>query len=86
MELLSHFLYSENICSTVIGSHLENSRHFEKKQVGNGFYQTSTIRGVPMPTFMLVPQSERFSLNIDLIFRANNTALDETIWQLSYFI
>jgi hypothetical protein len=31
MELLSQFLYSENIFSTVIGSHLENSRHFENK-------------------------------------------------------
>ena len=71
MELLSQFLYSENIFSTVIGSHLDNSRHFEKKkQVANGFYQTNILRGVPMPTFMLVPQSERFFLNIDLIGRA----------------
>jgi hypothetical protein len=66
MELLSQFLYSENIFSTVIGSHLENSCHFEKKQVANGFYQ----RGVPMPTFMLVTQSERFFLNNNLICRA----------------
>jgi hypothetical protein len=43
MELLSQFLYSENIFSTVIGSHLENSRHFEKKQVANEFFQTSSI-------------------------------------------
>jgi hypothetical protein len=71
MELLSQFLYSENIFSTVIGSHLENSRHFEKNQVANGFYQTSTLRGVPMPTVMLVPQSERFCLDSDLICRAN---------------
>ena len=71
MELLSQLLYSENIFSTGIGSHLENSRHFEKKkQVANGFYQTSILRGVPMPTFMLAPQTERFCLNIDLICRA----------------
>jgi hypothetical protein len=51
MELLSQLLYSENIFSTGIGSHLENSRHFEKKkQVAYGFYQTSILRGVPMPT------------------------------------
>jgi hypothetical protein len=30
----------------------------KKKQVANGFYQTNTLRGVLMPTFMLVPQSE----------------------------
>jgi len=34
MELLSHSLYPENIFSTVIRSHLENSRHFEKKTGG----------------------------------------------------
>ena len=54
----------------MIGSHLENNRHFEKKQVANGFFQTSILRVVPMPTFMLVPQTERFFLNIDLICRA----------------
>jgi hypothetical protein len=48
-----------------IGSHLENSRHFEKKRVANGFFQTSILRGVPMPTCMLVPQTEQFSPNID---------------------
>jgi hypothetical protein len=56
----------------VIGSHLENSRHFEKKQVAKKFFQTSILRGVPMPTFLLVPQTERFCLNIDLICRAKN--------------
>ena len=40
------------------------------KQVANGLYQTNTLRGVPMPTFMLVPQIERFCLNSDLICRA----------------
>jgi hypothetical protein len=34
MELLSQFLYSEKKNSTVIGSHVENSRHFEKKTGG----------------------------------------------------
>jgi hypothetical protein len=44
MELISQFLDPENIFSTVIGSHLENSRYFEKKnQVANGFFQTSTL-------------------------------------------
>jgi hypothetical protein len=43
----------------------------KKKQVADGFYQTNTLRGVLMPTFMLVPQSERFCLNSDLICRAN---------------
>jgi hypothetical protein len=62
MELLSQFLYSENIFSTVIDSHLEISRHFEKEQVANGFYQANTLRGVPMPTFMLV----QCQLNIHL--------------------
>jgi hypothetical protein len=42
----------------------------KKNQVANGFFQTSIPRGVPMPTFMLVPQIERFFLNIDLICRA----------------
>jgi hypothetical protein len=70
MELLSQFLYSENIFPTVIGSHLENSAILKRKQVTNGFYQTNTLRGVPMPTCMLVPQSKRFCLNSDLICRA----------------
>jgi hypothetical protein len=70
MELLSQLLYSENIFSTGIGRHLENSCHFEKKKVANRFFQTSILRGVPMPTFMLVSQTERFCLNIDLICRA----------------
>jgi hypothetical protein len=39
----------------------------KKKQVANGLYQTSTLKGVPMPTVMLVPQSERFCLNSDLL-------------------
>jgi hypothetical protein len=65
MELLSQLLYSENMFSIGIGSHLENSRHFEKKRVANGFFQTSILRGVPMPTCMLVLQTERFSPNID---------------------
>ena len=84
MELLSQFLYSENICSTVIGSHLENSRHFEKKQVANGFYQTNTLRGVPMPTFMLVPQSERFCLNrkLKLFYKIYNGLAPQNLHDL----
>ena len=42
----------------------------KNKQVANGFFQTSILRGVPMPTVILVPQAERFFLNIDLICRA----------------
>ena len=83
MELPSQLLYSENIFSTGIGSHLENSRHFEKKkQVANGFFQTSILRGVPMPTFMLVPQTERYSLNIDF----SNVAYDDIPIALCAFI
>ena len=65
MELLSHLLYSENMFSIGVGSHLQNSRHFETKRVTNGFFQTSILRGVSMPTCMLVPQTERFPPNID---------------------
>ena len=35
LELLSQFLYSEDIWSTVIGSHLENSRHFETQNTNS---------------------------------------------------
>ena len=75
MELISQFLYSEKKFSTVIGSHLENSCHFEKKHVANKFFQTSILRGVPMPTDMLMPQTEQFCLNIDLICRANRSVM-----------
>ena len=67
MELLSQLSYSEKKNSIGIGSHLENSRHFEKNRWLTGFFQTSILRGVPMPTCMLVTQTERFPPNIDLI-------------------
>ena len=70
MELLNQLLYSEFFFQSGLAAILKIAAILKKNQVANGFFQTSILRGVPMPTFMLVPQTERFHPNIDLICRA----------------
>ena len=70
MELLCQLLYFYTFCQPGLEAILKIAATLrEKKRVANGFFQTSILRGVPMPTFMLVPQTERLCLNIDLICR-----------------
>jgi hypothetical protein len=48
MELLSQLLYSENIFSTAIGSHLENNCHFEENKWLMGLFKKLFSRWLPI--------------------------------------
>ena len=92
MELLSQFLYSENICSTVIGSHLENSHQYPKRSTHANFYACTTKWTIlskywlNRPSYCSCLHLHRQPVSIITIIRFQSTVIwYDSSWQLVHF-